>query len=69
VLLTINSAAWAADADKDKPDVEKRIDNAVKVLDEIMATPDKAIPDKIMDGECPRRHLVFPAFSSPPRGF
>jgi lipid-binding SYLF domain-containing protein len=33
---------------KDKSDIEKRIDNAAKVLDEIMATPDKAIPDKVI---------------------
>ncbi len=39
--------AWSAD-DKDKSDIDKRIDNAAKVLDEVMATPDKAIPDKVM---------------------
>ena len=42
--------SWAADDDKDQSDIGKRIDNAAKVLDEIMATPDKAIPDKIMHG-------------------
>src|ERR1700734_3296766 len=44
------SICWAADDDKDKSDIEKRIDNAAKVLDEIMATPDKAIPEKVMSG-------------------
>jgi lipid-binding SYLF domain-containing protein len=41
--------SWGAD-DKDQSDIEKRIGNASKVLDEIMATPDKAIPDKIFSG-------------------
>jgi SH3 domain-containing YSC84-like protein 1 len=45
-VLFLISAAWAAD--EDKSDIEKRIDNAAKVLDEIMATPDKAIPDKVI---------------------
>jgi len=39
--------SWAAD-DKDQSDISKRIDASAKVLDEIMATPDKAIPDKVM---------------------
>ncbi|MGA2103204.1 MAG: lipid-binding SYLF domain-containing protein [Candidatus Sulfotelmatobacter sp.] len=38
---------WSAD-DKDDSDIAKRIDASAKVLDEIMATPDKAIPDKVM---------------------
>ena len=41
------TASWAAD-DKDQSDINKRIDNAAKVLNEIMGTPDKAIPDKVM---------------------
>ena len=40
-------ASWAAD-ENNKSDINKRIDNAAKVLNEIMATPDKAIPDKVM---------------------
>jgi len=45
-------ASWAAD-DKDQSDIAKRIDASAKVLTEIMATPDKAIPDKIMsDAKC-----------------
>jgi len=40
-------ASWAAD-DKEQSDITKRIDASAKVLDEIMATPDKAIPDKVM---------------------
>lgn len=43
--------SWAAD--KDESDVAKRIDASAKVLNEIMATPDKAIPDKVMrDAKC-----------------
>jgi SH3 domain-containing YSC84-like protein 1 len=38
--------SWSAD-DKTS-DIDKRIDNSAKVLDEIMAVKDKAIPDKVM---------------------
>ena len=48
--------SWAADSKDDKDQttaVNKRIDQSGKVLEEIMATPDKAIPDKIMaDSKC-----------------
>lgn len=44
-LVLTTSLAWSAD----KSDIEKRIDNAAKVLEEIMGTPDKAIPDKVMN--------------------
>jgi len=39
----------SAAADKDQSDIAKRIDESAKVLNEIMATPDKAIPDKVMN--------------------
>src|SRR6201984_1537361 len=43
---------WSAD-EHDQSDINKRIDNSAKVLNEIMATPDKAIPDKVMrDAKC-----------------
>src|ERR1700745_4327787 len=43
---------WSAD-EHDQTDISKRIDNSAKVLHEIMAPPDKAIPDKIMnDAKC-----------------
>jgi SH3 domain-containing YSC84-like protein 1 len=45
--LLLAGMAWSAD-DKDRSDIDKRLDAATKVLDEIMATPDKAIPDKVM---------------------
>jgi lipid-binding SYLF domain-containing protein len=52
MVLMLGSMAWAAD-DKDDSDIAKRIDNAGNVLNEIMGTPDKAIPDKIMsDAQC-----------------
>ena len=47
VALIFGNLAWASD-DKDRSDIEKRIDASARVLSEIMATPDKAIPDKIM---------------------
>jgi lipid-binding SYLF domain-containing protein len=50
-FLIVASMAWAAD-DKDS-DVDKRIDSAANVLNEIMGVPDKAIPDKVMnDAKC-----------------
>jgi SH3 domain-containing YSC84-like protein 1 len=52
VALIFASCSWGAD-DKDRSDIDKRIDNSAKVLSEIMAMPDKAIPDKIMsDAKC-----------------
>jgi SH3 domain-containing YSC84-like protein 1 len=39
-------ASWSED--KDASDIAKRIDASARVLNEIMATPDKAIPDKVM---------------------
>ena len=50
ICATFVGASWAAD---DQSDITKRIDNSAKVLNEIMATPDKAIPDKVMhDAKC-----------------
>ena len=45
--LVLAAASWADDTDKDRSDIDKRIEASATVLDEIMATPDKAIPDKI----------------------
>ena len=51
-LLVCVGMAWSAD-DKDRSDIDKRLDASAKVLNEIMATPDKAIPDKVMsDAKC-----------------
>ncbi len=47
VCALLVGASWAAD-ENNKSDISKRIDASAKVLDEIMATPDKAIPDKVM---------------------
>ncbi len=44
--------SWSADQ-KDQSDIAKRIDASANVLNEVMATPDKAIPDKVMrDAKC-----------------
>src|SRR5580658_160371 len=48
MALIFTSLTWAAD-DKDQSDIAKRIDTSAHVLNEIMATPDKAIPDSIMN--------------------
>jgi lipid-binding SYLF domain-containing protein len=51
-FLLLAGMAWSAD-DKDQSDINKRLDASARVLDEIMATPDKAIPDKVMsDAKC-----------------
>lgn len=52
VILFVASTSWAAD-DTDQSDIGKRIEASANVLNEIMATPDKAIPDKVMsDAKC-----------------
>jgi SH3 domain-containing YSC84-like protein 1 len=51
ICSMFTGVSWSAD--KDESDIAKRIDASAKVLDEIMATPDKAIPDKVMrDAKC-----------------
>jgi len=49
VVLIVTSMSWADDDDKGQSDITKRIVKSAEVLNEIMATPDKAIPDKVMD--------------------
>jgi SH3 domain-containing YSC84-like protein 1 len=60
-LLTLGTVVFllgcmnvaAEDKDKDDSDINKRIIASANVLNEIMATPDKAIPDKVMsDAKC-----------------
>jgi len=52
VILVFSCMSWA-DEDKDRSDIDKRIEASANVLNEIMATPDKAIPDKVMrDAKC-----------------
>jgi len=54
-ILVLAGLSWAGadDKGKDEADINKRIDASAKVLSEIMATPDKAIPDKVMsDAKC-----------------
>src|SRR5579872_2145233 len=56
-LLLFATVGWAADKDKDsssdQSDIVKRIDKAGDVMSEIMGTPDKAIPDKVLsDARC-----------------
>jgi lipid-binding SYLF domain-containing protein len=51
MALLCASVTWGAD--KDVSDIDKRIDASAHVLNEIMATPDKAVPDSIMnDARC-----------------
>jgi lipid-binding SYLF domain-containing protein len=53
MMLLLAGMCWPADDAKEQSDIAKRIDASAKVLNEIMATPDKAIPDKIMsDAKC-----------------
>jgi lipid-binding SYLF domain-containing protein len=48
ILLLLVGFAWSRDEQKDQSDIAKRIDASAKVLNEIMATPDKAIPNAVM---------------------
>jgi len=51
-LILLGSIAWSVD-DKNQSDIDKRLAASATVLNEIMATPDKAIPDKVMsDAKC-----------------
>jgi SH3 domain-containing YSC84-like protein 1 len=58
LFLLAVGMCWSADRaqaqdEKHQSDIAKRIDESAKVLNEIMATPDKSIPDKIMrDAKC-----------------
>ena len=49
ICCLVVGLGWSAD-EKEQSDISKRIDNSAKVLDEIMAVKDKAIPDKVMSG-------------------
>src|SRR6201997_5089314 len=52
ILTLFIGVGWSAD-EHDQSDISKRIENSAKVLNEVMATPDKAIPDKVMrDAKC-----------------
>ena len=46
-FLILTSFAWAAQS---KDEVNDRLDNATKVLREIMNAPDKGIPEEVLDG-------------------
>jgi SH3 domain-containing YSC84-like protein 1 len=53
MVLFLVGMCWSADESKEKSDIAKRIDASANVLNEIMSTPDKAIPDKVMhDAKC-----------------
>ncbi len=45
-ILSLGLMAWA----DEKEDATERLDNATKVLNQIMSTPDKGIPDEVLDG-------------------
>jgi lipid-binding SYLF domain-containing protein len=49
MVLVLATLSWAADSDKDQSEISKRIVKSADVLNEIMATPDKAIPDGVME--------------------
>ncbi|MGC2540071.1 MAG: lipid-binding SYLF domain-containing protein, partial [Candidatus Sulfotelmatobacter sp.] len=53
-FLLLIGMGWSQDDDKkDETSIQKRIDASANVLNEIMSTPDKAIPDKVMkDAKC-----------------
>lgn len=56
MLSFMASMCWSQDQankeanNKDQSDIAKRIEASARVLDEVMAVKDKAIPDKVMSG-------------------
>ncbi|HTX77680.1 MAG TPA: lipid-binding SYLF domain-containing protein [Terracidiphilus sp.] len=46
-LLGVASLGWASDTPKET--ATDRLDNAAQVLQQVMATPDKGIPEEVMD--------------------
>jgi SH3 domain-containing YSC84-like protein 1 len=53
VMLVVTSIGWAQEQKANESDIAKRLDASAKVLDEIMAAPDKGIPDNILgDAKC-----------------
>ena len=53
IVLLFSAMGWSADEDQDRSEIEKRIEASAKVLTEVMATPDKAIPNKVLsDAKC-----------------
>lgn len=51
-VLLLAGLGWSED-EKDESSIQKRIEASANVLNEIMSTPDKAIPDKVMrDAKC-----------------
>jgi len=54
LLLVVGVSGFATRANAaDQAEINKRIDSSARVLNEIMATPDKSIPDKLMqDAKC-----------------
>jgi lipid-binding SYLF domain-containing protein len=50
LFLTLGTATWAKDESDAKADAVERMDRAAKVLTEIMNTPDKGIPEEVMNG-------------------
>lgn len=48
MVLSLSSLSWAGS--ETRKDSVERLDNAAVVLNEIMATPDKGIPQEVIDG-------------------
>jgi len=53
LLLSVASAAWAAESDDDENKAEDRIKAAGNVLDEIQSAPDQGVPEEVLgSAEC-----------------
>jgi len=48
-LAVMSLAAMSCAAEQDKQDTAERLDKAAAVLHEVMSTPDKGIPEEVMD--------------------
>jgi SH3 domain-containing YSC84-like protein 1 len=52
-FLLLVGTGWSQDDKDESSSIQKRIDTSANVLNEIMGTPDKSIPDRVMkDAKC-----------------
>jgi lipid-binding SYLF domain-containing protein len=48
VLLLVSGSGWTADNNKDQSEISKRLTESSKVLDEVMSSPKRAIPESVL---------------------
>jgi SH3 domain-containing YSC84-like protein 1 len=48
MLMLVSSSGWAADSNKEQSEISKRLAESTKVLDDVMASQKRAIPEGIL---------------------